>query len=185
MIYLDVACRCALIVVFAVSAFTKSYGSESFARFVRSVRDMGVLPERVAARPVALAVVSAEVAIPLLLVVPSAATGSAGFVLAAGLLLGFTVAIVLSVRRGNQTPCRCFGHSTVPLGVRHVWRNGALILVAASGAVAAMTGAGTTEPGVTAVAVVAGLVVGGLVTVFDDLAELVSPSAPRRKETLR
>ncbi len=39
-------------------------------------------------------------------------------------LLGFTVAIVVQLRRGRHPQCACFGAwSTAPLGVRHVARN--------------------------------------------------------------
>jgi hypothetical protein len=54
----------------------------------------------------------------------------------AALLSVFTVGIVASLRRGDRTPCRCFGASATRLGVPHVVRNLALTAICATGLVA-------------------------------------------------
>jgi hypothetical protein len=122
------------------------------------------------------------VAIPLLVAIPTRMTVLAGFTVAVVLLAGFTVGIVISVRRGNQAPCRCFGRSSVPLGPRHVVRNTGLIVLALAGLAAAWTSSPDPDPAMVALAVIAGVVLGGLVTVFDDVAELLSPTTSNRKE---
>lgn len=71
--------------------------------------------------------VTVEVAIVVLLAVP--VTARVGAALAALALLGFTAVIVAALRRGSLAACRCFGASTVPLGRRHVLRNGLLRLI--------------------------------------------------------
>jgi hypothetical protein len=176
--YLDIGCRCAIGVIFAVSAISKLAGKEAFASFGRSLRRMRVVP-KVLNQPVAVAVVAAELSIPILLLVPLPATGIAGFVIAAGLLLAFIVGIANSLRIGDRTPCACFGRSTIELGPRHIVRNIVLILLAGAGLFAVLS-AGTPQWGLAAIAGVAGLVIGGLVTAFDDIYSLFAPSVPGR-----
>ena len=111
---------------------------------------------------------------------------AAGFAVAAGLLAVFTGAIVLSLRRGNAAPCRCFGASSTPLGPRHVARNAVLVALALLGLVAALV-PGPADLAGLVVAGAAGVVAGVTITAFDDIAALVSggtpptvPSPPRR-----
>lgn len=165
------ACRVLLGVVFAVSAATKLMAPRPFAR---SLRRMGVLPGRLV-RIVVPVVIGTETLIVLLLAAPLTASASIAFVVAAGLLVTFTLAIVVSVRRGHQEPCRCFGRSTVPLGTRHVVRNMMLLAVAIVGFGGSVAGGGA-SPGVLVVAAVAGLVLGGLATVYDDIVGLFLPA---------
>lgn len=50
---------------------------------------------------------------------------------AIGLLLAFTVLIVVRLRAGQRPPCACFGAwSAKPIGAGHVARNLALLVVA-------------------------------------------------------
>lgn len=49
------------------------------------------------------------------------------------MLLGFTIAIVARLARGQHPPCACFGSwSARPLGWRHVVRNAALLVLASA-----------------------------------------------------
>jgi hypothetical protein len=172
--YLAVGCRLLIAVVFLVSVATKL---ADLPAFVESVRGLRVLPAPLA-RAGAGAVVAAEAAIVLLLAVPVAATGVAGFGVAVAALVAFGAAIALSLRRGRRAPCRCFGRSTTPLGWHHVVRNGALTAVALLGAVAT-AGAGPAHPGGLAVAAAAGAVAGLLVTALDDIVALFRPAVTR------
>ncbi|GAA1684739.1 hypothetical protein GCM10009765_37600 [Fodinicola feengrottensis] len=176
MLYVALACRLLIGVVFVASAATKLVGTSAFGDFVASVRQMRVLP-RAWSRPVALAVVIAEVLTVVLVAIPLAASAMAGFGLGAALLAAFAVGIVISVRKGERTPCRCFGKSTTPLGPLHVVRNVFLICVALLGAAGALS-TGSLDLGAAAVAAVAGLVVGGLVIVLDDIVDLFRPVKP-------
>jgi hypothetical protein len=182
---------CGLVgVVFLVSATSKLRSRLAFTEFVASLRQYGLLP-RAWLRPVGLAVALAEAAIPALLAAPMAvapsseaarlATG-AGFVLAGALLVGFTLAILLALRRGASASCRCFGASETPLGLRHVVRNVLLLAIAAAGVAAAVAAsAGSAHPGGAVIAVLTGLVAGVFVTAFDDLVDLFATSpGPRR-----
>lgn len=150
-----IGCQFLIGLVFVAAVLGKVTG---YPAFVNSVADMGLRP----AAPIAAIVLLGEVAIVALVVgVPSA-----GFALAAVMLLAFAVAVALSLRRGNAKPCRCFGRSTTPLGWHHVWRNAFLIAIAVLGALATPA---TTGLAVAAVAAVAGLVAGALVVMLDDL----------------
>ncbi len=150
-----VGCQFLIGLVFVAAVFGKITGYQTF---VDSIRDMGFKP----AAPIAAIVLAGEIAVVGLVV----GLPSAGFALAALMLLAFAVAISFSLRRGNTKPCRCFGRSTTPLGRHHVWRNVFLIAIAMLGALATP---GTASPAVAVVAAVAGLVVGGLVVMLDDL----------------
>jgi uncharacterized membrane protein YphA (DoxX/SURF4 family) len=155
-----VGCQFLIGVVFVAAVLGKVTG---YPAFVDSVADMGFKP----AAPIAALVLLGEVAVVALLVgVPVA-----GFALAALLLLAFAVGIVLSLRRGNSRPCRCFGRSTTALGRQHVWRNVFLIAVALLGA---LTGPAPAGPAVAVLAAVTGLVVGGLIVLLDDLRFLLA-----------
>lgn len=182
MAYVDIGCRCALAIVFVVSALSKLTGREAFAAFTRSVRRLGVLPSPGAARLAAFAVAAAEVAVPVLVLVGWPPTVVAGYLVAAAMLAAFTVGIAASLRRGDRTPCGCFGRSTVPLGGRHIVRNLLLLAIAVTGLVATLLGSGDLEFGIAAVAVASGLVVGGLVTVAEDITELILPSTRHRSQ---
>jgi hypothetical protein len=85
--------------------------------------------ELCAPRPVALAVPWWEMTVGALLV---AGLGSPWAAIAALVtLIGFTVAIVVQLRRGRHPQCACFGAwSTAPLGGRHVARNAGFAVLA-------------------------------------------------------
>ncbi|WP_163507366.1 MauE/DoxX family redox-associated membrane protein [Fodinicola acaciae] len=176
--YVAIACRLLIGVVFAASAATKLVGPSAFTAFVTSVRQMRVVPGTFA-RPVAYVVVAAEALIVVLVAVPYAGSAVAGFAIAAVLLAAFAVGIVISVRRGERTPCRCFGKSTTPLGPVHVVRNIFLICVTIAGAAGTLGSAGVDLAGA-AVAAVAGAVAGALVVALDDIVDLFRPATSRQ-----
>ncbi|MET9295512.1 MauE/DoxX family redox-associated membrane protein [Streptomyces sp. NPDC003077] len=182
--------------VFLISAVSKMAGRQAFAAFADSVRAMANMPARArSARPVSVAVVTAECAVCALFAVSgllslygrvsssqSSATAarlatSAGAALAATLLVAFAIAIVRTVRRGARTPCRCFGASAAPLGPRHVVRNAVLAGLAVYGAVLPVSGAPLPYVPLahTAVAAMAGLLLGGLAALLDELVALFRP----------
>lgn len=179
MAYLLLACSLTLALVFGMSAASKT-GRSAFGEFASSAGPLEVLP-RALRRPAATATLAAEVVLTVLLLIsvvaafttalaPVAVIAYAG---AAALLLAFTVAIVLTLRRGSRKPCRCFGAKATPLGPAHVVRNVLLLAVALAGLVA-LTGNSEVAPAGAALAGVAGLVAGLLVTRFDDLTDLFS-----------
>ncbi|GAA2230076.1 hypothetical protein GCM10010232_15470 [Streptomyces amakusaensis] len=178
--YLVIGARCLLGAVFLAAVLGKVAGRGSFGAFVASVRALRVLRPGLA-RPVALGVLSAECAVSVLLLAPLPAPAvTAGFLAAAGLLAVFAAGIVRALRRGTAAPCRCFGASAVPLGVRHLVRNAVLAAVAALGVLAALRPGpvgtvGTVDPGGAAAAVLAGLALGALTAALDDIAELFRP----------
>jgi hypothetical protein len=172
--YAEIACRLCLLTVFAVALAGKLSGKDSFGAFARSVRQLGVVPNRTVP-VVARSAVAAEGIVVVLLAIPSSYSGAAGCVLAAGVLAVFTAAIGIGLRRGNTAPCRCFGASTTPLGTRHVVRNAVLVAIALSGAAAAAVPGPAGTAGLL-VAGVAGVVAGATVTAFDDIVALLRPA---------
>jgi uncharacterized membrane protein YphA (DoxX/SURF4 family) len=169
--YVIVACRCAVGLVFVVAVAGKVRGT--FDNVVDSVRVLlpAVRRHRQLVPVVATAVVTAEVAVPVLLAIPGTARAGAGW--AAAVLLAFTAAIVAALRRGPGVPCRCFGDATVPLGRRHVVRNALLLAVAAG---AAFPVPATGHPAETALAVFAGGCAALVITRFDEITDLFSPT---------
>ncbi|MEU5724188.1 MauE/DoxX family redox-associated membrane protein [Micromonospora sp. NPDC047738] len=176
MLYLAIGCRSLLAAVFAVAVAGKLRNRQAFVEFVRSIQRMAVVAPSLT-RLAAIISVGAEIVVALLLVIPAPGPGTAGFLLAAGLLVGFTVVIVGSMRHGNTAPCRCFGRSEIPLGRRHVLRNALLVAVAAAGLLASLPG-GAVDAGPAVVAAVTGGALGALVTALDDIVYLLAP-APR------
>ncbi|WP_329101873.1 hypothetical protein OG792_22260 [Micromonospora sp. NBC_01699] len=171
MTYLAIGCRVLIGVVFAVAVAGKLWKPTAFAGFVSSVRAMGVLPPALA-RPAATAVVAAELTIVLAVVGPARGAGILGFGLAAALLIALTAGIAMSLARGSRAPCRCFGRSETPLGVRHVGRNIALVAVAFVGLLASLSST-PVELGFAVTVAVAGAVVGSLVVMLDDIITLL------------
>lgn len=153
MAYLFAFCRLLTGIVFLMSAVSKLRGRAAYEEFTAATRALVRLP----ARPVAALVVTAEAAVAPLLAWPP--TVLAGFCLALGMLVAFTVAIAVALRRGRRVPCRCFGASAVPVGPGHLARNAVLLAAATAGAVQAGAGAalaGVGPAGFAAVALAAG-----------------------------
>src|SRR5687768_6526520 len=101
--YVAVACRVLIGVVFLAAVVGKLSSGASFQAFVRSLRRMKVVPPG-SAQPLAVASVSAEIAIVMLVFVPLWTVGRIGLALAAVVLAVFAGAIALSLRRGNTEP---------------------------------------------------------------------------------
>lgn len=176
--YVVLAVQSLVVVVFLVSSAGKLKSRDAVREFTASLRRLRILPAS-AAGPAAFSVLVAEVAVWALLVIPASVTRTAGFGVAAGLLTVFAAGIALSLRRGAQVPCRCFGASTTPLGPWHVVRN--LLLAGAAALAAVLPSQGPVRPGGLVVAVCAGLLLGALVALFDDLVALFRPvPAPPR-----
>jgi len=179
--YLALTCRCLLGVVFLAAVATKVRGATAFGRFADSLVPFAGVRYRWR-RPVAVGVVAAEAAVPVLLAVP--AWTPAGFGWAVLVLAAFTTVIVRSLRRGIRVPCHCFGPSARPLGPGHVTRNVALGLVGLVGAVTTLVGAvaapsaAPTNPTPAAVLAAAalGLALAVPVLWLDDLVDLFSVS---------
>jgi hypothetical protein len=180
MYYLFLACSIALCVVFAISGAGK-FGRIAFRDFIAAAGPLKVLP-RSSRSFAARVVVVSELALAVLLPVGAAAVATSALVpvaavalaAAAALLLAFTIAIVLTLRKGGQQSCRCFGARATPLGPAHVVRNAVLLALSLAGLVAVIRAEVSVEPAGAVLAGVAGLVVGLLVTRFDDLTDLFS-----------
>lgn len=163
--YVGLASRVMIAGVFVV-AMAKARSWKSILSFVDSVRAFRMIPPTLI-WPIAVVVVLCEAAVVLMLAVPG--FGVAGFVLATSMLAVFTVAALLTILKGWQVPCRCFGISATPVGPVHIWRNAILLAVALIGATAPLDGQ-YRAPGVVASLVAAA---GGTVlTLF--LADFVS-----------
>jgi hypothetical protein len=100
---------------------------------------------------------------------------TAGFLVAAALLVVLSAGLVIALSRGAVTPCRCFGASRRRVGPVHVVRNAVLLLVALAGAGATLTGSGPLSPVAAVPAVVAAAA--GLLGLhyLDDVAALFDP----------
>jgi hypothetical protein len=159
--------------VFLVSSLSKVRGRDAVRAFVRSVRDMRVLPAALVA-PAATLVIVAELAVWLLLAIPVAAAAIAGLLVAIGLLVPFTVAIGSVRWRGLRASCRCFGRPATAFRTQHLVRNAFLLCVAVVGLVA-WTTPGEASTGGALVCWCTGLLVGAVVTVLDDVIDLFRP----------
>ncbi|MCX5207774.1 methylamine utilization protein MauE [Kitasatospora sp. NBC_00240] len=179
-----------LLLVFTLSVYGKVRGRRDFAEFTASVRALVPLfgrsrPPAASAPAVpvlAVSVVAAEATVVAALAVPG--TAPAGFALAAALLAPFTLLALAAARRRSDTPCRCFGRSTTPLGAVHAVRNAGLLAVAAAGLAATVLSGPRPggPPAATVTAWLAGGVLGLLATALDDLVGLFRP-LPRKEQT--
>lgn len=181
MVYLALACRCGVGVVFLVSASGKLRGRLGFRAFVSWLAALPVplVPSR--ARAVAGVMAAAEALIVVLVVLPW--TARAGLVLAAVVLGVFAAGTGLAVARGTRAPCQCFGVSASPLGRRHVVRDALLAVMAGAGAAA--VGPGGARPAGAAVSLGAGLVVAVFVVLLDDVAVLFTRTSELAPGTRR
>ncbi|WP_192810177.1 MauE/DoxX family redox-associated membrane protein [Actinomadura rudentiformis] len=177
--YVYFGCRCLIGAVFIASVAGKT-GNASFREFTRATRTLlaALLPRKVsrkAAQPVSVAVLAAEVSVPVMLA--PAATVRLGLGVAAVLLLGFGVFIAAALKRGVNASCRCFGTSSAaPLRKHHLFRN-ALLIAAALAGMAGPRDLGSAHTGGLVLAGGVGLVVAVLVARMDDLIYLVTPWA--------
>ncbi|TDD21524.1 MauE/DoxX family redox-associated membrane protein [Nonomuraea diastatica] len=158
-----VACQVLLGVVFAVSAFTKLRSGAAVRSFAASLT---MVPESLRL-PAAGAVAAGEAVTAVLMLIPQA-----GLALSAILLAGFTLVIMVSIRKGVRAPCRCFGFSATPLGRVHLVRNALLLLVVVLGGTGLIFSGGPPDAAGLAVAVPAGLAGAIVLIAFDDIAGL-------------
>ncbi|WP_028926300.1 MauE/DoxX family redox-associated membrane protein [Pseudonocardia acaciae] len=174
--YVVVSCRALLALVFLAAVVSKVRSRAAFAEFAEPLRRLRLVSGSWV-RPVAVAVVVAEAAVPVVLAVP--ATVTAGFVLAGAVLVVFMAAITVSMRRGTAVPCPCFGSAAAtPLGARHVVRNALLLAVAVAGGAGSLTGdPGAVQPAGVLICLSAAAVLALMVVRFDDLVELYSTTS--------
>jgi len=180
--YVGLACGVALTGVFLVSVWGK-LGRSRFRVFVATAGPLVLIPRKWRGMTAAAATV-AEAATVAALVTGGVMTvrdaGRAvlllGFLGAAVLLLVFTIAIGVLLRRGERAPCHCFGVRDTPLGFAQVVRNVLLLALAIAGLLTAEDG-GYPAPGVV-LAVVAGAPIAALLVFFDDLVALFSIAPP-------
>lgn len=169
--------RVVLATVFLVSAAAKLRSVAAFEAFGLQLRDWTGWPQPLGLAA-AVALVTAEVAVPVLLAAPS--TAMAGLTLSATLLAVFSAGIATALRRGISSPCRCFGSSAAPLSTRHLVRNGVLLSITLGVLPwAAGTASPNPHPAGLLIAGTAGLVAAGLLIRIDDLVGLSRPASPR------
>ncbi|WP_431040761.1 MauE/DoxX family redox-associated membrane protein [Streptomyces sp. P1-3] len=178
MSYLAIGIRCLIGAVFLAAFLSKARGLPAFRAFVASIHGMRVLPPRLVT-PAAVLVTAGEAAVCALVAAPfGGVAAAAGCATATAMLITFTAAITLAVRRGVRQPCRCFGASSTPLGASHLARNTALTFLAGAGTLmttAATPATGPVHVGGGTMAAAAGLLLGLLITVLDDVIALFTP----------
>jgi hypothetical protein len=161
---------------FAFSAFSKLRAP---AEFVQAVRGFRMVPERFTGRlAMVISVLEAVVAGALL---GPAISVWAGLTLASLLLIAFSAGIVRVLRRRVTTSCRCFGRSSAPVSVLHLWRNGFLLVIALAGLSCAFAGVRPRpdDVAVTALLTGVGVVVVGLVVALEDVRYLLAAPSSR------
>jgi hypothetical protein len=131
--YLLLGCRALIWTVFAVAFVGKVRGPSRFRGFVTSIRQLAILPDRVAV-PAGLAIIAGEGTAVVLLALPG--TPWFGFALASGLLALFVGIVVRAVRGGVFAECRCFGSKGSVMGQAMIVRNLLLLAFAVPGVVA-------------------------------------------------
>jgi hypothetical protein len=167
--YLSLAGRVLLGVTFAVASAGKVLGFRAFAADLARMR---VLPRRWVTAAAVLTVTAEAAVAPLLI---AGRTVPLGVALAALLLTAFGAVIVVLLRRGQAASCPCFGRAPTPLGVRHLARNG-LLLIAAGLAVTGPAALSTAGVAGVVAAVAAGVFTASLVIRLDDLTALFAPA---------
>lgn len=139
------------------------------------------------ARTAAAAVIAAEAVVVAGLatgvIVPWAARLSAG--LAAVLMSVFALAIGISLHRGVNARCRCFGTAGDALGWRHVVRNSIILVAAVIGAAAPPVRLSALEPAPALLACLAGGLAGLLIIQFDAIVELFLGPVGRTPQSIR
>jgi hypothetical protein len=173
-IYVTLACRCLIGVVFAVSAVSKVRSLSSFRAFAAWLASLPMLSARARA-VLAPVIAAAEIAIAVLVAQPWTVT--AGMVLAAVVMAVFAVGTGVLVRRDVRASCQCFGPSAVPLGIRHVGRNAALCAAAVTGAIESGAVAGPGRPAGTALSLGIAAVAALVVVFLDDLSAVLTDPA--------
>jgi uncharacterized membrane protein YphA (DoxX/SURF4 family) len=168
---IELICRGLLVVVMATAVATK-LGRGALVELTRTMAGFG-LPQH---RPLAIAVVAAEAASVVALVIAP----TFGFAAVAALIAAFSLGIARAIREDARVSCRCFGSATTPVSASHLVRNALLFATAIAGAAACWGGGGD---GGWAWPIIGG-VVGVAITSWDEIAFAVAPSrsaAARRR----
>ncbi len=158
-------CRLTIGLTFAWSVFGKL---RDFSAFQAAVIDFRVLPPALS-RSAAWLSLLAEFAILLMLAIGEALL-LPGFVLAAGLLLFFSVALGLVLQRNMQVSCNCFGVTERRVSPYDVARN--LLLIVGS-LVGGWTSLNTSQPLATSALIILGLMALCFVILVTNLADVV------------
>lgn len=181
--HVSLTCAIALAGVFLAALWSKR-GRLRFRFFVATAGPLNLLPRgwrgwaAIAVTGAESAVVTALTAGAVVAVLGHGRTGLLlGFLGSGALLLVFTVAIGLIVRRGERVPCHCFGSRDTPLGLAHIVRNMFLLALCVLGL---LGGAGGFDAGGVVLAVVAGALAATLVVRLDDLVGLFSATSPAK-----
>lgn len=158
-------------IVFATAVGSK-IARPRYAEFVTATGRL--LPARLGRwqAPVAAIVAGTELAIIPLVLLP--ATTPVAFAATLVLNTGFGIAIAAAMRKGQRAPCRCFG-SGAPLGLAHLVRNAALVVVGGVGLAVSVVPHHPLRPASVVVAAVAGGVAAVLLIRLDDLVALLGP----------
>ncbi|MCG5212399.1 MauE/DoxX family redox-associated membrane protein [Streptosporangium soli] len=130
MVYLEIGIRSFLATVFAWAAISKIWTRDSRKQFHEYLIYLFHVSMRWATRLAALLML-VEFCIPLLLAFD--VTAGPGFLVSLAMTAVLLVTVLLAIRAKKTRPCRCFGDTSVPLGVRHVLRNAAFFLLAVLG----------------------------------------------------
>jgi hypothetical protein len=170
---LDIGCRALLTVVLATAVTGKLGGRSPLAELATTLAGFG-LPPRLAGRSAAAALVSAEAASAVLLVVSPAL----GYALALLLFAVFMLGIAAALRRGRRIACRCFGASTTPIRQDHLARNLILIAIAAAGAIGHALA--LADSSAWYLPALVGGAAGAAITQWDELVFAISGGAHRR-----
>lgn len=149
MLYLDIATRVFLGVIFTTALYSKLRSRRAWGNFKNSLTEFGIAPSPILAATAA----GVEVLIVALLAIPG--TSSAGYFLATATLLAFTGATAKALRAGRTVRCHCFGTRHDSVGAGYFARNGFLVLSAVFGWIAALQVSGS--PSLPAIVVAAGL----------------------------
>jgi hypothetical protein len=170
----SLACRFSTGLVFAVAVVAKAHSRAAWDSFRSWLTAMPLRPARMPGTPAAL--LSAEVAVVVLVALPAVAPAVAGLAGASVLSLVFTAGLYLAMRSGSRQPCHCFGASLEPLSGQHLARNGLLAAIALTGVVSSVGAAGgAASPAEAALAAIGGLSAALGVIFFADIAALVRP----------
>lgn len=169
---LAVGCRVLLAVVLGLAFIGKISSRAAFRGYTDSLTVLPWLPRR--RHPVLAAlIVAAEGTSTVLVLVPG--TAVAGLALAAVLMACFTIIPAVSLRRGVQLTCRCFGLRDAKIGLSHVLRNGIALCAAVAGLAASQASgsAAAWSPVAIGIGVLAGIAFAG----WDEIAYLLRPPA--------
>jgi hypothetical protein len=167
-VYVSIICRALVGLVFAASGASKFVTRERFREFVEWLGALP-LPFTAARRPIAVVAAASEVGIVVLIAVP--ATATVGLVTAGAMLLGFAGMTLLLLKQGNRTPCRCFGRTDAPLGIRHLIRD--LVLASAAFLSALNVGISPSDAGGVALSLFGATLVAVVVVGWDDVLFII------------